>query len=115
MHKELPEERSAEVLDLLIGAALRGSLAGAEPSPRVWERIKERLEGQAPVKRTNFWQTFCMIFGNTLDWLGGESVLTPAQPAYHNQAQSRRAVREENYLCSLAYQCELLMRLARAC
>jgi hypothetical protein len=115
MHKELPEKRSAEVLDVLIGAALRGSVAGAEPSPRVWERIKERLEGRTLAKQASFWQNFCMIFGNTLDWLGGESVLTPAQPAYYNQAQSGRAVREENYLCSLAYQCELLMQLARAC
>ncbi len=108
------QEDSAEVLDLLIGAALRESVAGVEPSPHIWERIKERVEEQSPIKRAKFAITWRVICRDVIGWLWRESVLSPAQPAYYNKAQSGRAMREENYLCSLAYQCELLMRLAKA-
>jgi hypothetical protein len=42
LHKEF-REGLVEDLDILIRVALRDSVAGVEPPPHVWGRIKERV------------------------------------------------------------------------
>ena len=42
LHREFQTE-SPETVDVLIRMALRESVAGAEPSPCVWRRIRERM------------------------------------------------------------------------
>jgi hypothetical protein len=42
LHREFQTD-SSETVDILIRIALRESVAGAEPPPRVWGRIKERM------------------------------------------------------------------------
>ncbi len=41
---------SSETMDILIRIALRESVAGVEPPPHVWERIKERVRQRATVR-----------------------------------------------------------------
>ncbi len=96
LRKESREDLQA--LDILIGTALRESVARAEPSPRVWERIKERLEGQTATKRATLWQSCRVVCKDVASWLWRASVLSPAQLTYYNGAQGRRAMWEENYL-----------------
>jgi hypothetical protein len=42
LHREFQTD-SSETVDVLIRMALRESVAGAKPSPRVWTRIRERM------------------------------------------------------------------------
>ncbi len=42
LHREFQSD-SSETVDVLIRIALRESVAGAKPPPRVWGRIKERM------------------------------------------------------------------------
>ena len=45
-------EDSSETVDALIRIALRESVAGIEPSPQVWERIKERVRRLSTAKQS---------------------------------------------------------------
>lgn len=44
MTRRKGQNNSRDALDLLIRAALHQSVRGAAPSPRVWERIKKRVQ-----------------------------------------------------------------------
>ena len=51
LHREFQRD-SSETVDVLIRIALRESVAGVEPSPHVWERIRERVRRLATARQS---------------------------------------------------------------
>ncbi len=85
------EGRSADELDRVIRWALRERVAGASPSPDVWERIKARVEHWAMLKRTGEDTGLFLAFLRAVAaWLSAD-VLQPVfvtQPAHRDRAMT---------------------------
>jgi hypothetical protein len=66
-------------LDQLIRCILYDSVADAEPSPQVWERIQKRILDEKPAAKKSVFGRYKTLFHSLwIDWSAGASISVPA-------------------------------------